>query len=523
MSIEIPSWVKDAIFYQIFPDRFARSERVRHARGIQFKPWGTPPEEQGFQGGDLFGIVDKLDYLQELGVNALYLNPIFSSASNHRYHTFDYFTVDPLLGGNQAFRELLDAAHQRGMRVVLDGVFNHASRGFWAFHHVLETGGDSPYVDWFHIQDWPLQPYPPDSETPINYAAWWGIPALPKLNVSNPGVRDYLLEVASYWIEFGADGWRLDVPEEIDDPPFWREFRKVVRRANPDAYLVGEIWHDAQDWLRGDRFDAVMNYVFSRAALCFFGAKTLETSYRPGGFKLSPLTAQEFARSIQHMISLYSWEVIRAQLNLLDSHDTARALWILGGDISALRLCALFQMTMPGAPCIYYGDELGMTGATDPYCRAAFPWHDRSQWNEDLLDFYRRAGAMRRNYPALRRGGLATLYANQGIYACLRFSDEQDAIVIFNTNAEPVQMDIAGLERRFDGRRFIGVWNGSGDIAGRETIVGPERSPEYHREHYLEYPREYYEVREEKLERVRIPARDAVVLVSDNPENQAAG
>ena len=211
MAVHTPDWVKHAVFYQVFPDRFARSERTRHPRGIHFAPWGSPPENQGFQGGDLLGIVDNLDYLTALGINALYLNPVFASASNHRYHTYDYYTVDPLLGGNVALRELLDAAHNRDMHVILDGVFNHASRGFWAFHHILETGGNSPYLDWFHVNNWPLHPYPPNEHIPPNYAAWWGLPALPKLNVANPGVRDYLLDVAAYWIEFGADGWRLDV------------------------------------------------------------------------------------------------------------------------------------------------------------------------------------------------------------------------------------------------------------------------------------------------------------------------
>ncbi|MCB0085332.1 MAG: alpha-amylase, partial [Caldilineaceae bacterium] len=196
MSVKTPDWVKHAIFYQIFPDRFARSARTQHPRGIHFKPWGSPPEEQGYQGGDLYGIVDKLDYLQELGITALYLNPIFSSAANHRYHTFDYFQIDPLLGGEKALRELLDQAHARNMRVVLDGVFNHASRGFWAFHHILENGVTSPYIDWFNIHGWPLRPYIHDEHNPHNYDAWWGIPALPKFNFNNQGVRDYFLKVS---------------------------------------------------------------------------------------------------------------------------------------------------------------------------------------------------------------------------------------------------------------------------------------------------------------------------------------
>ena len=373
MSIQTPDWVKHAVFYQIFPDRFARSPRQKQVQGIQFKPWGTHPAEQGFQGGDLRGIVDKLDYLQNLGINALYLNPIFSSASNHRYHTFDYMQVDPLLGGNEALRELLDAAHARNMKVVLDGVFNHASRGFWPFNHILETGGNSPYLDWFIIHDWPLRPYSSNSDNPSNYAAWWGIPALPKLNTNNPGVRDYIMEVARYWIEFGIDGWRLDVPNEIDDDSFWQEFRRVVKEANPEAYIVGEIWGQAQRWLQGDQFDAVMNYFVMWSSISFFAHQTLRTDFDHNELPIRPLTTPAFANVIDQMHSMYDWEINLAQLNLIDSHDTPRALWLMGEDKSALRLAVLLQMTLPGAPCIYYGDEIGLSAGGDPDCRGAVP------------------------------------------------------------------------------------------------------------------------------------------------------
>ena len=482
-SPHTPEWVKHAVFYQIFPDRFARSTRIQHPPGISFKEWGAPPEEQGFQGGDLLGVVDRLDYLQELGVNALYLNPVLASASNHRYHTFDYFSVDPLFGGDDALRELLDAAHKRDMRVVLDGVFNHASRGFWPFHHVLENGSESPYVDWFHIEDWPLNPYPIGEDEAPNYAAWWGLHALPKLNISNPGMREYVLRAAAYWIEFGADGWRLDVPEEIEDAQFWREFRDVVRAANPDAYLVGEIWHDAQEWLRGDRFDGVMNYVFSRAALGFFGSETLRTDYRPGGYGMEPLNAGDFAAIIEHSLSIYEQDSVLAQLNLLDSHDTARALWMLGEDESALRLCALFQMTMPGAPCIYYGDEIGMTGATDPDCRAAFPWHNEEYWNGDLLRYYREAIALRHRHSALRSGSHRTVYARDGVYGCVRSTPEETLLALFNTNRKQAKIMLTGKGWMTEGSRWSAVWN-----------------------------RGEYRAQANKLADVEIPARDALVL-----------
>lgn len=472
MSIRTPDWVKDAVFYQIFPDRFARSPRTEHVPGIQFKQWGTPPKEQGFQGGDLRGIVDKLDYLKDLGINALYLNPIFASASNHRYHTYDYMQVDPLLGGDDAFRELLDAAHAEGIRVVIDGVFNHASRGFWAFHHILEEGGNSPYLDWFTVRGWPLRPYEHTKDNPHNYDAWWGLPALPKFNVANPGARQYLLDVARYWIEFGADGWRLDVPEEINDPSFWRTFRKIVKKANPEAYITGEIWRQAQEWLQGDRFDSVMNYLFSRAAINYFGAKTLPEDYKPGGYALHSLNTKQFSKAVKEMLTIYDWEINLAQLNLIDSHDTARTLWMVGGDESALRLCTLFQMTMPGAPCIYYGDEIGMTGGHEPESRGAFPWDEEESWDYDLYDFYKRAIAMRHQHPALRTGDFKELYARGNIYAFARTLGNEEMIVAFNVGVRRSSFDLNLPDTTGSQDSFEAVWGQRNYIAEDRKLLG---------------------------------------------------
>jgi neopullulanase len=443
MDIVTPEWVRHAVFYQIFPDRFSRSPRTQHPRGLRFTPWGSPPQPHDFQGGDLRGIVDRLDYLQDLGITALYLTPIFSSASNHRYHTYDYLEVDPLLGGNDALRELLDEAHARDMRVVLDGVFNHASRGLWAFHHILENGPDSPYIDWFIIHGWPLRPYSSDKHHPPNYEAWWSLPALPKLNTRNPGVRDMIMHVARHWIEFGIDGWRLDVPTEIDDDSFWQEFRRVVRSANPEAYIVGEIWSAAHRWLQGDQFDAVMNYPLMGAAINFFGAKSLNAAWHHRELAVAPLDSAAFAARVDEIMARYDPAITYVQLNLIGSHDTPRALWLMGGDRSALRLAALFQMTMPGAPCVYYGDEIGLTGGPDPGCRAAFPWHDEPAWDRDLLDFYRAAIALRRRYPVLRTGTFEPLPSPAETYAFRRVLDGQQAVVAFNAGMAPAALDLA--------------------------------------------------------------------------------
>ena len=484
MSVQTPEWVKRAVFYQIFPDRFAKSNRVKHPLGLHFKPWGTAPEEQGYQGGDLYGIAEKLDYLNDLGVNALYLNPIFASASNHRYHTYDYFNVDPLLGGNDAFRYLLDQAHRRNIRVVIDGVFNHTGRGFWQFHHILENGGNSPYIDWFNVHDWPLRPYPEDGR-PINYDAWWGLAALPKLNVNNPGVQEFIFNVAKYWIDFGIDGWRLDVPLEINNPPFWQEFRRVVKAANPEAYIVAEIWHEAPDWLQGDRFDAIMNYVQSRLAYGFFGASTVRSDEKPGGFTIAPLSTHQFAEGIQHMLNLYDWQIASAQLNVMDTHDTPRMLHTLQGDESAVRLCTLFQMTMPGAPCIYYGDEVGLTGGMDPGSRGAFPWHNESIWNQSLLKFFKQAATMRRRYSVLGTGDFTQLHGERGVYAFRRTQGRQSAIVIFNATNEKAVLPTLAVGNELEHRYLQAVWN-TGD----------------------------YSVQNHAIANVAIPPRDALVLMT---------
>lgn len=436
-KIETPDWVKHAIFYQIFPDRFRRGSKVSPPPGTYFKPWGAPPEEQGFQGGDLYGVIDSLDYLQSLGVNAIYLNPIFSSAANHRYHTFDYYQVDPLLGGNEALQALLTEAHQRDMRIVLDGVFNHASRGFWPFHHILENGGDSPYIDWFIVHDWPLQPYPNKGEE-INYAAWWNLPALPKLNTDNPAVQEYILDIAKHWIDFGIDGWRLDVPQEIDNPAFWRRFRNVVKSANPEAYICGEIWEEAKAWLKGDQFDAVMNYTVAWGSMTYCGFESLHPTYQREHFSLKPRSAEEVADVLNEMYAWYDWEINYAQLNLLDSHDTARALWVLGEDKNAFRLAVLMLMTLPGAPCIYYGDEIGMSAGDDPFCREAFPWENEQAWDHTLLDFYRAVCELRNTHSMLRIGDFEIVLAEGRVLGYRRGDESGDAIIVFNAGFDDI-------------------------------------------------------------------------------------
>ncbi len=471
MTIDTPAWVRDAVFYQIFPDRFAASARV--VKPGPLEPWSAPPTRDGFKGGDLRGITEHLDDLQELGITALYLTPVFQSASNHRYHAYDYLAVDPLLGGTDALRELLDACHARDMRVVLDGVFNHAGRGCWPFHHVLENGAASPYRDWFMFDQTaldagrPVRAYPTADERraleaggsveehmagavslrQLGYRAWWDHPALPKWNIANPHAREYLLGVAEHWTRFGIDGWRLDVPEEIDDPDFWREFRRRVRAINPDAYLVGEIWHEAPAWLQGDRFDALMNYPLLEAVLGFAAGRHLDRATIAQQAELSrtvaPLDAAGFAERLRRTLTAYDPAVVAAQLNLLDSHDTPRFVSMAGGDRAALRLAMLLQMTLPGAPCIYYGDEIGMEGRADPDCRRAFSWN-RSSWDADLRGFVRRVIALRRAHPALRaEGSFRTVAARGMTHVHLRGGGGELFVVAINAGEAADRIELA--------------------------------------------------------------------------------
>ncbi len=479
-----PDWVKDAIFYQIFPDRFSKSNKLPD---IGFESWDSMPTHHGFKGGDLYGVIDKLDYLQDLGINAIYFNPIFASASNHRYHTYDYYHVDPLLGGNDALKELIDAAHKRGIRVVLDGVFNHASRGFWQFHHVLETGAASPYRDWFHFDEerlngqkhWGAYPslheqkllHHDDSMTAIGYRAWWNLPALPKFNTITPAVREFIFDVAEYWVKFGIDGWRLDVPAEIDDDEFWREFRRRVRAVNPEAYIVGEIWHEAQRWLQGDQFDAVMNYLFTAAALNFFAGSHLnfEAINHAGGLKdrVHRMHAKAFADEVERILHLYREDITFAQLNLLDSHDMPRFLTCASGDKASLKLAWLFLFTMPGAPCIYYGDEVGVDGGHDPDCRKGFPW-DQAKWDVDLLNFVKACITLRKEQDALRHGDYNRIHTEDDIMVFCRTLGQETITIAFNASNTAKSFDY----KQNDSPQVL---FGTPGVTGR-TITVPPRS-----------------------------------------------
>jgi glycosidase len=457
MPIQTPDWVKHAVFYQIFPDRFAQT--ANHPKTVSMRvplePWTDAPTSQGYKGGDLWGIAENLDYLQSLGVTALYLTPIFQSACNHRYHTHDYYQVDPLLGGNDALMSLIDAAHQRDLRVVLDGVFNHASRGFFYFNDILENGPASPWLDWFLVEKWPLSAY--DGSLPANYTSWVGNRALPKFNHHNPEVREYIMQVGEHWIRQGIDGWRLDVPFEVKVPGFWEEFRERIKAINPEAYIVGEVWTDARQWLDGKQFDGVMNYLFTGPTIAFTaGDRVIEHHAKEPEYEPYPaLDATAYADKIKALLEMYPWDIQLTQLNLLSSHDVARILTVVGAEEASstaqqeayisTKLAALLLMTFPGAPCIYYGDEVGVTGGMDPDNRRVFP--RKESWNDDMLACYTQLIQLRHQHAGLRTGSYRLVYAEGLVYVFARCLEAEVILVGLNVgdSQETLHLDVRTL------------------------------------------------------------------------------
>lgn len=388
-----PAWVKDAVFYQIFPERFANGDPSLDPEGAL--PWGSAdPTPTNFFGGDLQGVLDHLDHIAGLGVNAVYFTPLFEATTNHKYDTQDYMKVDPHFGTNEKLKELVDECHKRGIRVLLDAVFNHSGKTFPPFVDVMQKGKESKYADWFYVREWPLHV----KDGIPTYETFAFEPLMPKLNTEHPEVRQYLFDVATYWIkEIGIDGWRLDVANEVDHQ-FWRDFRRTVKAVSPEAYILGEIWHDSIAWLNGDQFDAVMNYPFTNAVLDFFGHQKID--------------AAGFAAAIGSQLAAFPQQVTETAFNLLDSHDTPRLLTICGDNAEALKLAALFQLTYPGTPCIYYGDEVGLNGGGDPGCRKCMVWEPEKQ-NLDLLEFYSQTVQLRHRHGALRSTDLRFVHIGQ--------------------------------------------------------------------------------------------------------------
>ncbi|MDR2053740.1 MAG: glycoside hydrolase family 13 protein, partial [Treponema sp.] len=379
-----PEWVQNTVWYQIFPERFCNGDPSISPK--ETAGWETDrPGHHSFFGGDIAGIRQKLGYLKDLGVNGIYLTPVFSAPSNHKYDTADYFTVDSHFGTKDDLRALVAEARQAGIRVMLDAVFNHigASHPFW--QDVLKNQENSAYRDYFHIHSFPVrEKYKNRFE--INYDTFAFVANMPKWNTENPQARKYLIDAAVYWIkECGIDAWRLDVSDEVS-LDFWREFSRGVREAKADCYILGEMWHDASNWLNPGHFNAAMNYPLGFAVIDFFLRKTVN--------------AIAFTGRLTAALSRYSDLHTRVAFNLLDSHDTSRALTAANGDKRALRNAFTMLFLLPGSPCIFYGTEIGMEGKGDADSRRPMIWDEKRQ-DRELLSFFRDLIAFRKKYIAI--------------------------------------------------------------------------------------------------------------------------
>ena len=417
----VPEWVKDAVVYNIFPDSFA-SGKCRIAGTSQPRQFGGQTL-RGRLGGTLEGVTRNIDYLKNLGINCVYLNPIFAAGEYHKYDLLDYYHADPCFGGDEAFREMVEALHAANIRVIIDGVFNHCGWHFFAFEDVLKNQEKSPYRDWFYDLTFPVR-RPETAEELPDYACFAYERMMPKLNTANPEVRKYFCGVGAYWVrEYHIDGWRLDVASEVNDG-FWRAFREAVKGVDPEALLIGEVWESAGHWLRGDMFDSAMNYDFRKNCRDFFG--------------LEAISAREFSARVTDMMYRYPTGILQGQLNLLDSHDVNRFLSYCRGDIRRFRLAEVFLFTSPGAPSVFYGDELGMDGNSEFTLRGPMPWNTP---RHDERAFFKSLTALRRDNEALATGSFRAVYADEkGLMVYRRALSGQRITVALNGRNDTVSV-----------------------------------------------------------------------------------
>ena len=426
-ACHVPDWVADTVWYQIFPERFANGNPEISPEGVLAWDSSIKPKTSDFFGGDLQGIIDHLDYLQDLDITGLYLCPIFESPSNHKYNTTDYFEIDRHFGNKETFRKLVDQAHQRGMKIMLDAVFNHIGDQAPQWQDVLKHGEDSIYKDWFHIQDFPVVKENLVNKRELSYHTFAFESYMPKLNTANPQVRDYLLSVATYWIEeFDIDAWRLDVANEVDHQ-FWRDFRKAVLAKKPDLYILGEVWHTSQPWLNGDEFHAVMNYPLSDSIKDYF-LRGVKKPY-------------QFIDEINSQSMYYRQQISEVMFNLLDSHDTERILTTAKGDAQLVKSALACLFLQRGTPCFYYGTELELDGGPDPDCRRVMPWERVSDSNE-MLDFMKKLIQLRKDASSIIQHGKYSLKEIKPDVVSLEWNyDGQKVRAIFNQSKENYLVD----------------------------------------------------------------------------------
>ena len=405
----VPEWAKNKVVYQIFPSRFATSKEVSKEEWYQ-----APIGHQADLKGDLRGIIEHLDHMKDLGVDIIYMTPIFESPSSHKYNTVDYYKIDSSFGTEDDLKELVDKAHGLGMRVILDAVFNHTGTDFFAFQDVLKNEKESKYVDWYYIDSFPLNM---KWGTKPNFKTFSYFPGMPKLNLRNDEVAEYCIGVARYWIEkCHIDGWRLDVGDEVSHT-FWRKFRKAIKETNPEALIIGEIWHHAEDFLDGEEWDTVMNYPFCFAIENFVVKESI--------------TASDFLGQLGYIEGNYHKKIQPLLWNLIDSHDFSRFLYRCEENIERFKLGVGLQLVWPGMPFVYYGDEFGMTGGADPDCRRGMVW-DAAYQNKDVYQWYKKLIQIRKEYPELTEGKTIDVFAddNHGVFAIKKELDGKQIILL---------------------------------------------------------------------------------------------
>ena len=434
----IPEWAKNKIVYQIFPSRFASSKQIPEEIWYK-KPIGHKENLQG----DLKGIVQRLPYLKDLGIDIIYLTPIFASDSTHKYDTIDYYQIDPSFGTKEDLQNLVQTAHAMGMKVILDGVFNHTSPKFFAFKDIQTNQEASVYRDWYFIEGFPLKKGS-RIEKP-NYKSFSYYEGMPKLNLRNPETADYFIQVACYWLqEYEIDGWRLDVADEISHV-FWKKFRKAIKEINPNALIIGEIWHYAGDFLEGDEWDTVMNYPFYLAVQAFVAKGNI--------------SATKFLGDLGFLRGNLHQKVYPVLWNLIDSHDTARFLYMSKEKKEKLKLAAALQLLMTGMPMIYYGDEYGMTGGPDPDCRRGMVW-DAAYQDNTIYQWYQSLIQVRKNFPCITEGSITTVQTvdETGLIILTRQLSNQKITLIFHGKDGEVKLpEYTGEMDLITGNPFNGI------------------------------------------------------------------
>ncbi len=404
--LETVEWMKEAVFYQIFVDRFLMGNEKKDKSYINLE-WGSKPNPKSFAGGDLEGIITKLDYIKSLGVNVIYLTPIFKSISNHKYDISNYYEVDEMFGNKKVLKELVKECHKRKIRLILDAVFNHTSENLQEFQDVKLKKHESKYYDWFIV----------NSDEPFTYECFASCQYMPKFNTSNEDVENYLINIGCYWIkEFDIDGWRLDVSDEVSHR-FWRKFREAIKNTKRDAVLIGENWHDANVYLQGDQYDSIMNYAFTKSALDFYAFQKLD--------------AKELANKLNSLLVRNSDQVNTMMLNLLDSHDTLRFYTEVKKNDNKLMSALALLFMYPGVPCIYYGTENKMEGGYDPDSRRTMDWSLENK-NLDIKDLIRSLASLKKEI----RDSEARIYALDDLLYIERYHDYKKWILVINNTKE---------------------------------------------------------------------------------------